>query len=261
MKPFLSYSAGTLFSIALHAVVIAALFFTWTPERRHIEVQPQYIVAELVELTPKMKEEVKPKPQAPKVDTEKIKVEQERKAAEQKRQAEQKRKAEQQRRDELARKEREKQDKLRREKEDKEKRQKEEAARKAEAERKRIESEFAETMKQEQLALAAETDTQLKAGYLQIIQRRLSQSWSRPPSARLGMEAIVTIGLLPTGRVSSVAIRRSSGDAAFDRSAQQAVYKAEPFTELQQLYKESPSLFEREFRSLDVAFSPEDLRM
>jgi colicin import membrane protein len=55
-----------------------------------------------------------------------------------------------------------------------------------------------------------------------------------------------------------VTILTSSGDTAFDRSVEQAALKVEQFVELQGM---EPDLFERKFRQVDVAFSPEDLRL
>ena len=92
----------------------------------------------------------------------------------------------------------------------------------------------------------------------QLISQRLSENWSRPPSARRGMETLIRLQLVPTGRVVGVTILTSSGDSAFDRSVEQAAFKAAPFVELQQM---APSLFEKKFRQVDVSFSPLDLRL
>jgi len=57
--------------------------------------------------------------------------------------------------------------------------------------------------------------------------------------------------------VVGVTVIRSSGNAAFDSSAVNAVRKAGAFPELQQL----PSAeFEKNFRSFKMLFKPEDLR-
>jgi colicin import membrane protein len=104
----------------------------------------------------------------------------------------------------------------------------------------------------------AQEDQRAANSYRQIIQQRLSENWSRPPSARRNMEAQVRIQMVPTGRVVGVIIIKSSGDAAFDRSVEQAVRKAHQFIELQAM---DSRLFELKFRSVDVAFSPEDLRL
>ena len=72
------------------------------------------------------------------------------------------------------------------------------------------------------------------------------------------METLIRLQLVPTGRVVGVTVLKSSGDSAFDRSVEQAAFKAAPFDELQQM---SPSLFEKKFREVDVSFSPQDLRL
>ena len=240
MRNFTSYSSAALFSFLLHAVVVAALLSSWEPESKKIIIQPQYIEAKLVELAPKKKPQVKP-PSKPKVDTAKKRREQEKRRAAEKRAEQLKRQAalkEQQRKD----REREALEQKRRE----------------EAERQRIETEFAETLAQEQADINAREDERVANSYMQLIRQRLSDNWSRPPSARRDMEALVEIRLVPTGRVVGVTIVKSSGDIAFDRSVEQAAFKAQQFEELQQL---ESRLFEKHFRAVKVAFSPQDLRL
>ena len=86
------------------------------------------------------------------------------------------------------------------------------------------------------------------------IYQAVKNNWSRPPSARNGMEATLLVELVPTGDVVNVAIVKSSGDAAFDRSAEAAVRSARRF----QVPPES-DLFERYFRRFTLLFRPEDL--
>jgi colicin import membrane protein len=89
-----------------------------------------------------------------------------------------------------------------------------------------------------------------------IIQQAVQSVWSRPPSARNGMRAILQIRMLPTGELIDALITQSSGDPAFDRSAENAVYSAAPFRELQAL---PINVFNANFRSLSLIFQPEDL--
>jgi len=89
-----------------------------------------------------------------------------------------------------------------------------------------------------------------------IIQQTVQSVWSRPPSARNGMRAILQIRMLPTGELIDAVITESSGDPAFDRSAENAVYSAAPFRELQAL---PTNVFNENFRSLSLIFQPEDL--
>ena len=111
----------------------------------------------------------------------------------------------------------------------------------------------------EDAALAAEaarTEFELVQSATALIQQALQQVWNRPPSARNGMRVILRIRMLPTGELLEASITQSSGDAAFDRSAENAVYSASPFTELQDL---PISVFNGNFRTLSLIFEPEDL--
>jgi colicin import membrane protein len=68
------------------------------------------------------------------------------------------------------------------------------------------------------------------------------------------MEALLLVELVPTGEVVNVTVLESSGDAAFDRSAEAAVRKARRF----EVPKE-PDMFEEHFRQFTLLFRPEDL--
>ncbi|HBY00412.1 MAG TPA: hypothetical protein DEG93_08655 [Gammaproteobacteria bacterium] len=130
----------------------------------------------------------------------------------------------------------------------------------AEAERRRQDEE-AQLQRQvaQDTALAAEaarTEFELVQSATALIQQALQQVWNRPPSARNGMRVILRIRMLPTGELLEASITQSSGDAAFDRSAENAVYSASPFTELQNL---PISVFNENFRTLSLIFEPEDL--
>ena len=105
---------------------------------------------------------------------------------------------------------------------------------------------------------AAELDAsdldEVAMSYHMGIYQRIVNNWSRPVSARNGMRADLLVHLVPTGEVSNVTLVRSSGDTAFDRSAEMAVRRASRF--------EVPSdreMFETYFRALPVTFSPQDL--
>lgn len=81
--------------------------------------------------------------------------------------------------------------------------------------------------------------------------------WTRPPSARNGMVAVISIQLVPTGEVVGVSVLQSSGNNAFDRSAMNAVERAARFPEVAQV---DNALFEANFRRFQLIFKPEDLR-
>jgi colicin import membrane protein len=110
---------------------------------------------------------------------------------------------------------------------------------------------------EEGAAAAAVTSSEMAASYAALIQQTVINYWSRPPSARNGMEVILSIQLIPTGEVVSATVLQSSGNSAFDQSAINAVKKAGSFPELQNL---PPGEFEQSFRRFRLLFRPEDLR-
>ena len=243
MRDSLSYGIGILFSLTVHGLVLWALVIGWQPMTQQIVIQPQYIEAKLVQLAPKKKAVNKSK--KPLVNN----------TAQKKR--EKQKRLDNEKRKEQAGKER------RRKAEDDRKEQERLAAEKKrleEAERKRqlIENEFADAIAAEQSLINAQEDEIAANSYRQLIQRRLSENWNRPPSARREMETTIRLQLVPTGRIVGVTVLKSSGDSAFDRSVEQAAFKVDQFIELQSM---SPVLFEKKFRQVDVAFSPQDLRL
>lgn len=120
-------------------------------------------------------------------------------------------------------------------------------------------ADLSRAMAEEEQAEAAATATadEMAASFAALIQQTVINYWSRPPSARNGMEALLAIQLIPTGEVVSVSVLKSSGSTAFDRSAINAVEKAGSFPELQNL---PAGEFEKTFRRFRLLFRPEDLR-
>lgn len=92
------------------------------------------------------------------------------------------------------------------------------------------------------------------ASYFQGIRAKIVNNWSRPASARNGMQVTLQVDLVPSGEVVGVSLVTSSGDGAFDRSAELAVRKAGQF----EVPSES-AVFERRFRRFNLLFNPEDL--
>ena len=123
-----------------------------------------------------------------------------------------------------------------------------------------VRSEFADEMAmaltREANARKAVTDDEKAMAYVAQIQREIVQNWSRPPSARNGMEALLRVLLIPTGEVVDVKVEDSSGNDAFDRSAVLAVTKARRF-----VVPTDSLRFERDFREFTVLFRPDDLRL
>ena len=106
-------------------------------------------------------------------------------------------------------------------------------------------------------AEAARTELELVQSATALIHEEVRKQWSRPPSARNGMRVIIQIRMLPTGELIETKITQTSGDAAFDRAAEVAVYKASP--SFRQLAVLPITIFNANFRSLSLIFQPEDL--
>lgn len=66
------------------------------------------------------------------------------------------------------------------------------------------------------------------ARYMELIGRRVSSKWQRPPGSAKDAYCVVRVRVTPGGRVLSVTVVRSSGDLAFDRATENAIYLAEP---------------------------------
>ena len=147
---------------------------------------------------------------------------------------------------------------LERQQQEREESEKRELAEREELERQREAERAKELAKNaaEAQAEAARTEFELVQSATAIIQQAVQQVWNRPPSARNGMRAILQIQMLPTGELLDVRITQTSGDAAFDRASENAVYSAAPFTELRDL---PINIFNANFRTLSLIFQPEDL--
>lgn len=66
--------------------------------------------------------------------------------------------------------------------------------------------------------------------YLSQLQERIRSFWVIPEGLlREDVKAVIRVRIDPQGRLLSAELERSSGDKVFDRSALQAVKKAEPF--------------------------------
>lgn len=234
------YSVPLLLALALHVVAAMALYANWNPpETKTRIIEPQIVQSQLVVL------ESKPKPAPPKPQPAPPKPAPEREPArklepkpepkpppERNREAERRQAEEAERR---AQEERERQERL------------EALARQA----------FQEALQDEASELAqadAASDEAVAQSYRNGIYQAIVANWSRPPSARNRMEAKLLVELVPTGDVVSVTLLESSGNAAFDRSAEAAVRKARRFE-----VPEDPDLFEEHFRRFTLLFRPEDL--
>jgi len=279
LKKFAIYSLAGLFSLALHGFVIFLLLVGWTEKNAvHKPKRPSFVQATLIQVEPraqarekqaaKKKAAAAAKKRAQKKRQDnawKKKVAQRKK--EERKEAEQKKaRAEKARRDKALKKKQADdkarkvaaQKKIERDKKAKEALRQEQQQ---ELQRQARSQALASALDSEDEFLADEQHLQLAQGYTDYIQQRIIANWNRPLSARRGMEAILSIQLVPTGQVVGVSVLKSSGNEAFDLSAQQAVKKVGRFEQLQQLSQQSPAVFEKNFRQFQLVFRPDDLRL
>ncbi|CAA0081512.1 Protein TolA [BD1-7 clade bacterium] len=126
------------------------------------------------------------------------------------------------------------------------------------AEQQAREQDLLNSIAEEESAMQGAEDETLAMSYIGVIEQTVQQNWSRPPTARNGMEVLLEIQLVPNGAVVQVNVLKSSGDAAFDRSAIVAVNKSERFPEIADLPNR---VFEKYYRKFNLLFKPEDLRL
>ncbi len=236
------YTFPLLLAVTLHGAAVFALYSGWNPEQtRENIIQPRAVVANLLVLEPKAQAKPKPPPpkpavqQQPKPAPAPAKPKPDPQIAERKRAEEAAKRAAEEAQREKARKEAERQERL---------------ARLSEL----AQTSLDEAIAQEDAALQAGTEEMVAQSYRLGIYELVRQNWSRPPSARNGMSAKLLVELIPTGELVAVSIVESSGNAAFDRSAEQAVRQARRFE-----VPEDNGVFERHFRQFYFLFQPEDL--
>lgn len=101
--------------------------------------------------------------------------------------------------------------------------------------------------------MAAEANERARNSAVAAITQKVQQNWLRPIGSAQGLQCTVRVRLIPTGDIvpGSVAIIKSSGNGAFDRSVEKAIYKAEP------LPVPKGAAFES-FRSLTFVFDPKE---
>lgn len=124
-------------------------------------------------------------------------------------------------------------------------------ARKRAAEQSLQESLAAEEAEREEAERQARAD-EFADKYRVIIRQKVSRNWVRPGGSRKGLRCIVRVRLLASGDVLEANVIKSSGDALFDRSVENAVRKASPLP----IPKET-DLFDY-FREIEFLFNPED---
>ena len=280
MIVFNGYPLSVFVAVSLHSLVLAALLYFQIDKQQQVLdiVRPPMVKALLIDENPQAKNErLQEQQRLARVEEQRLRDEQRRReqadeqkrkdeaaAAEKRRQEELAKQAEQQKVREAAalreRQQREaeqkKQQELAAERERQQREAEQQKQRELAAEQQRQRQNEAQAAAAAAAAEVARTESELVMSYTAVIHDLVQQNWSRPPSARNGMEVVIRLQMVPTGDVLKVEIVRSSGDPAFDRAAESAVFRVGQFRELQGM---PINLFNNNFRSLLLTFRPEDL--
>ena len=280
MTAFNGYPFSVMLAVLIHGLILGSLLILQRADSEVLDViRPAAVKALLVQENPQARNEQLQQQRTQQQRQEQQRQEQARQEQVRQEQARQEQaRQEQAARDQAAREQAAQQEEQRqaairqqRERDQQAEQQRQEAARQQELARQQEQQRQAEAQRLEQQRQAeaaaqaaadaearevAETEAEIAMAYMGVIHDLVQQNWSRPPSARNNMTAVLRIRLVPTGDVVDVEIVTSSGDAAFDRAAENAVRAVGRFSELQGM---PPRMFERSFRSLLLTFRPEDL--
>ena len=89
-----------------------------------------------------------------------------------------------------------------------------------------------ERIQERKAKMRAENDVVIQgevARYTDLIRAKISRNINMPPDVPADAEAIFRVTVLPGGAVmDGVKLEKSSGNAAYDRAAERAIYKAQP---------------------------------
>jgi colicin import membrane protein len=239
------YSAAIFWSVVLHAGIALLLVFRFhwgSPELPSIGgevIEAMVVDVSVLEAIEQRKElqqqkQVRQREAERQAEEQKLRAAQERKIAlqlqkeKEQKAAEQKRKAEEKRKQDEARKI--------------EEREQLEVAKQHEQER--LQAEAAATAR----AQAQRDDLASARGlYHLAIQQKVTRNWMMVPSAVTGQVCYALIRQIPGGEVISVEMEKCDGDAALERSVEQAIYMASPLPE-----PPDPRVFERAIRIIFV---------
>ena len=83
------------------------------------------------------------------------------------------------------------------------------------------------------------------------IENKVRANWTEPPRTNAGLKVVISVKVKLTGEVETVKIVKSSGDAVFDRSAENAVYRASPLP-----FPKEPRYFNY-IKNFNFVFSPQ----
>jgi colicin import membrane protein len=251
------YGLPLMLALALHSLAVLALYSGWNPQQETRVIRPQIVKSTLLVLEP----EVKPKPRAappPKASAEPRPKPDAQASAQARKKTQEKAQADAKARErELAEAHARAQAEAKAKAEEISRARAEDAARQQKLEA-LADASFLDALEDEALDLQAQSEAADSEAVAQSFQLGIYQAvvgnWSRPPSARNGMQAKLRVELVPTGDVVAVSLVESSGNGAFDRSAEAAVRKARRFE-----VPKDPELFEQYFRRFTLLFRPEDL--
>ncbi len=235
------YGAAIFWSVVLHAGIVLLLVLRFNfgaPELPKIGgdvIEAMVVDASVLEAIEQKKElqeqrKVQQREAERQASEQKLRAEQERRLALQRQKekdqkaAEQKRKAEEQRKQQEARKA--------------EERQQLETAKQREQERLQIEAAAAVQSEALQKELASAREL-----YAMAIHQKVKRNWVEVPSAIAGQTCEAVIRQIPGGEVISVEMGSCDGDAALQRSVEQAIYMASPLPT-----PADPRVFERALR-------------
>jgi len=264
-----------IYAVLVHAVVIgiAVIGFRWTVDSPSTDQvvqatavpEPPPRKTEKVDKRAQEEEAARQKAEAEKLREAELKKKQEEELAKQRQVAERKKKEaeekEKKKQEEELAKQRQVAERKKKEAEEKEKEKQKRAAEEERRKEDKRRQQAAEQTLQEQLAaeekarqraaFAARSATEIDK-YRLLIRQRVSRSWNRPVGVAKGLKCVVRVRLTPTGEVVAVNVVPSSGNALFDSSVVNAVYKAAPLP-----LPEDPALFEY-FREIEFLFNPEE---
>jgi colicin import membrane protein len=269
---FNGYPFSVILAVLLHGLILGSLLILQRAQSEvlDITIRPQAVKAILVEENPQARNERTQQQAAQQRQRDEARQEQARQEQARQEQARQDQARQEEARQAALRQQQERD--RERQQQEQEQQRAEEQQRRAEEQRRQDDARRQEEQRQQQVAdqqrqaeqarldadnrQRAETEAEMVMAYTSVIHDLVQRNWSRPPSARNNMTAVLRIRLMPTGDVVDVEIVRSSGDFAFDRAAENAVRAVGRFSELQGM---PPRMFERSFRSLLLTFRPEDL--
>jgi colicin import membrane protein len=119
----------------------------------------------------------------------------------------------------------------------------EDAKRKADEDRKRREADLQSALEAEQSGMQSADAIN---AFALAVSERVTSNWIRPPATEMGLKVKLRVRVSDQGSVLAVQVVQSSGNSAFDRSAEAAVYKSDP------LPKPPPGV-----RELNFTFDPD----